>query len=69
MTNEIIELDGDRATAWSKWTYMARNAETRPFPVMVGTYEDVLVREKGEWKFLRRVVSGDIPFSEAPARK
>jgi hypothetical protein len=69
MTNEIIEVNGDRATAWSKWTYMARNAETRPFPVMVGTYEDVLVREKGEWKFLRRVVSGDIPFSEAPAKK
>jgi hypothetical protein len=69
MTNEIIEVNGDRATAWSKWTYMARNAETRPFPVMVGTYEDVLVRENGEWKILRRVVSGDIPFSAAPAKK
>lgn len=69
LTNEIIDVDGDRATAWSRWTYMARNAEgTRPFPVIVGTYQDVLVRENGEWKFLRRVVSGDVPFSEAPAK-
>lgn len=68
MTNEIIEVNGDKATAWSKWTYMARSVENRPFPVMVGVYEDVLVRESGEWKFLRRVVSGDIPFSEAPTK-
>lgn len=69
MTNEIIEVNGDRATAWSKWTYMARNADNRPFAVMVGHYDDVLVRENGEWQFLRRVVSGDIPFSEAPTKK
>jgi hypothetical protein len=69
MTNEIIEVNGNKATAWSKWTYMARNAESRPFPVMVGTYQDDLVRENGEWKILRRVVSGDVPYSPAPAAK
>lgn len=69
MTNEIIDVNGDRATAWSKWTYMARNAESRPFPVMVGTYEDTFVRENGEWKILRRVVSGDVPYSPPPAAR
>jgi hypothetical protein len=66
LTNEIIEVNGDRATVWSKWTYMSRSADNKPVPVLVGTYDDIVVRENGEWKFLRRSVSGDIPFSEPP---
>jgi uncharacterized protein (TIGR02246 family) len=66
LTNEIIDLVGDRATVWSKWTYMGRNADNRPVPIMVGTYDDVVVREKGEWKFLKRVVWGDVPYAPPP---
>jgi uncharacterized protein (TIGR02246 family) len=66
LTNEIIDLAGDRATVWSKWTYMGRNADNRPVPIMVGTYDDVVVREKGEWKFLKRVVWGDVPYAPPP---
>ncbi len=68
MTNDIIEVNGDRATAWSRWTYLSRNAESRPVPVMVGHYEDTLVRENGAWKFLKRVVWGDVPYAEPPAQ-
>jgi hypothetical protein len=69
MTNEIIEVNGDRATAWSKWTYMTRSVDNKPVPALVGHYDDTLVREKGEWKFLKRVVTGEIPYAEPPASK
>ncbi len=66
MTNEIIEVNGDQATAWSKWTYHEpqRRQPTR-CPCIVGHYDDTLVRENGEWKFLKRVVWGEIPFAGA----
>ena len=66
MTNEIIEVNGDHATAWSRWTYLIRNADNKPAPALVGHYDDEFVRENGQWKFLRRTVSGDIPYSEPP---
>jgi uncharacterized protein (TIGR02246 family) len=68
MTNEIIDVKGDRATAWSKWTYLSRNAENRPVPVIVGHYDDTLVRENGEWKFQKRLVWGEIPYAEPPSQ-
>ena len=67
LTNEIIDLNGDRATVWSRWTYMSRSADNKPVPVLVGHYDDVMVRENGDWKIRKRVVSGDIPYSEPPA--
>ena len=66
MTNEIIEVNGDRATVWSKWTYMTRSVDNKPVPALAGHYDDIVVRENGEWKFLKRVASGDIPYSETP---
>jgi hypothetical protein len=35
---------------------------------MVGHYEDVVVRENGQWKFLKRTVWGDVPYAPPPAR-
>ena len=66
MTNEIIDVNGDHATAWSRWTYVIRNADNKPAPALVGHYDDEFVRENGQWKFQRRTVSGDIPYSEPP---
>jgi len=66
MTNEIIDVNGDHATAWSRWTYLIRNADNKPAPALVGHYDDEFVRENGQWKFQRRTVSGDIPYSEPP---
>jgi 3-phenylpropionate/cinnamic acid dioxygenase small subunit len=66
MTNEIIDVQGDRATAWSRWTYVTRSADNKPAMALAGHYDDEFVRENGQWKFLRRTVSGDIPYSEHP---
>lgn len=60
-TNESIQVQGDRATALTKWVFVVQSASKQPQPVYVGHYEDKLVRERGKWKFLTRTVYGDIP--------
>jgi uncharacterized protein (TIGR02246 family) len=64
LTNIVIRLDGDRATVWSRIVYMVRNKDNRPEPAMGGHYDDIVVREEGHWKFLRRVVMMEIPFQD-----
>jgi hypothetical protein len=64
MTNILIHLDGDRATAESKLVFMYRSKDDKPVPVMGGHYDDTLIREDGHWKFLRRVVMMDIPYQD-----
>lgn len=60
MTSISVELTGaDSATAWSRWTFMVRDDEGNPVPFRAGHYEDVLVRDGGEWKFQRRQVFAD----------
>jgi hypothetical protein len=59
--NESILLDGDRAFARTKWVFVMQDPEQRPQPLLLGHYEDDLVREKEGWKFLKRVVYSDIP--------
>jgi hypothetical protein len=54
LTNAIIDVKGDRATAWSKWTFL-RMVDDKPVVALAGQYEDTLVREGSQWKFLRRV--------------
>lgn len=68
MSNFVIEVDGDEATAQSRLTYFMRNAENRPAPALAGRYEDRLVREGGRWLFKARKVIGEIPtMAEARA--
>lgn len=59
-SNEMISIDGDRAAAVSTWMFLVQ-AESRPQMVYVGRYEDLLVREQGRWRFLRRTVHAEIP--------
>jgi ketosteroid isomerase-like protein len=54
LTNAIIEVDGDRATALSKWTFV-RIVDLKPVIALAGSYQDTLIRENGHWKFQRRV--------------
>ena len=54
LTNAIIDVDGDRATAVSKWTFI-RITDNKPNIANIGRYDDTLIRENGRWKFLRRV--------------
>ncbi len=61
MTNFHIRVDGDRATATSKWTFFQRSADDKLVPRLSGHYDDVFIREDGQWKFLSRVAPRDIP--------
>jgi SnoaL-like domain len=63
LTNFIIDVHGDTATAWSRWVFVTTGADNRPTPAMGGHYDDTLVREDGHWKFERRVAVNDIPHS------
>jgi len=67
MTNCVIHLDGDRATATSRWTNFGRTEDNKLVPRLAGRYEDVFVRENGKWKFLSRLAPRDIPNPETPA--
>lgn len=61
-SNETIDVDGDRATAVTKWIFVAPDDENTPQWMFLGRYDDTFVRENGEWKFLRREAFTDIPI-------
>jgi uncharacterized protein (TIGR02246 family) len=61
MTNDQIKIDGDRASAETKWIYITPGETNTPTLVFLGRYLDEFVRENGEWKFLRREAPADIP--------
>jgi hypothetical protein len=69
LTNLEIDVHGDTATAWSRWTYTVTGADNKPAMFYGGHYDDALVREDGRWKFRRRVAANDIPHSDSPAGK
>ena len=65
--NEVVTLqDADHAHATSMSFYVVPDAENRPSPALMASYDDALVREGGGWKFARRAVKSLIP---APARR
>ncbi len=61
MTNFAIKLDGDRATARSKWTFFGRTDDNKLEPRLAGHYDDTFIRENGQWKILSRTAPHDIP--------
>ena len=70
LTNFIIDVHGDKATAWSRWAFVTPGADKKPAMAQGGHYEDTLLRENGRWKFLRREAFVDIPAGgPAPAAK
>lgn len=69
LTNFEIDVHGDTATAWSRWTFTVTGADNKPSMMYGGHYEDELVREDGWWKFQRRVAVNDIPHADPPVAK
>jgi hypothetical protein len=61
MTNEQIDVDGDRASSVTKWAYVTINDDNTPRWSYLGHYVDQFIREDGAWKFLRRQSFRDIP--------
>jgi len=54
MSNFDIVLDGDTATAHSRWEWVAGDSGNAPTILRAGRYEDELVREDGRWRFQKR---------------
>ena len=61
VSNIRIEVDGDRATAYSKYTVLSRNEKDEPYVRLSGHYDDVYILEDGRWKILSRSARRDIP--------
>jgi 3-phenylpropionate/cinnamic acid dioxygenase small subunit len=61
ISNVKIDLDGDRATGYSRWTVLSRNEKDEPYVRLSGRYDDVFIREDGRWKFLSRAALREIP--------
>lgn len=61
LTNFVINVNGNTATASSRWSYVIGNADKKPVLEHSGRYEDTLVREDGRWKFQKRIVFNDLP--------
>jgi hypothetical protein len=56
LTNVIVDVQGDHATAISKWTFV-HLVDKKPVIALAGRYDDSLIRESGHWRFLNRVAS------------
>jgi uncharacterized protein (TIGR02246 family) len=54
MTSFDVAVDGDSATAWSRWMWVVVGGNAKPQVERAGHYEDTLVRENGHWKFKSR---------------
>jgi len=60
--NETIDVEGDQARAVSMSFFVVPGERGAPQVLMLGSYDDELVRdEDGRWKFRRRVVKGELP--------
>ncbi|MEP7312082.1 MAG: nuclear transport factor 2 family protein [Pseudomonadota bacterium] len=60
LTNPIVNVEGDRATAWSRWLFISPGADGKPVPMYGGHYDDILIRENGVWRFQRRETVSDM---------
>jgi len=58
VTNQVIRIDGDRATACAYWFDLNNDNQPRwPYIPAYGHYEDELVRTVGcKWLFTKRVI-------------
>jgi uncharacterized protein (TIGR02246 family) len=65
LSNFVIAVSGDTATAWSRWAFVVPT-EKGAVISQAGRYDDTLVREEGRWRFKRRVASSD---TAPPAQK
>jgi len=60
LSNFVITVNGDTATAWSRWAFVVPNPQGGGATIaQAGRYDDELVRENGRWKFKKRVASND----------
>jgi uncharacterized protein (TIGR02246 family) len=61
ITNPRVALNGDRATATSRYLFVMRGPDGQPTPSLAGVYRDDLIRQGGTWKIKRRVADDIMP--------
>ena len=59
-----IDLDGDQATGTVTWSWVGCGDADTPVMRLLGHYQDTYVRERGQWRYLRRIAHTDIPHRE-----
>ena len=64
ITTAVVDVQGDTATARSRYLFFTASDEGRPNPLLAGRYEDEFVREDGAWKIRRRITHGVIPWRD-----
>lgn len=64
MSDFVIDIDGNEATSWSRWTWIVEGEDGKPVVQRSGHYEDVLVRLDGDWKFRHRLTVTELPTPE-----
>jgi ketosteroid isomerase-like protein len=67
-SNIQVDVDGDKATAFSRFLFVIRGPDGAPVPALAGAYRDEFVRENGAWKIRRRVAENIMPNSEEWAK-
>ena len=67
MSSFSINVDGNVATSWSRWTWFIEGADGKPAAQRSGHYEDQLVKVGGEWKFKHRLTVTELPSAEKDA--
>lgn len=67
MTTMVVEVDGDTATARSRYAFFTASADNKPVPALAGRYVDQFIREDGQWKIRQRTTHGVIPWRDGNA--
>lgn len=63
-TTIVVDVDGDTATARSRYMFFTKSEDDSPYPLLAGRYFDDYVRENGEWKIMGRTSHGVIPYRD-----
>jgi uncharacterized protein (TIGR02246 family) len=60
-SDPAITVEGERATAFTFWVHVRRTGNDTPSIPTLGYYNDLLTKERGRWRFLRREARRYIP--------
>jgi uncharacterized protein (TIGR02246 family) len=64
--NEVIDLEGDAATAISRWMFTRPGANGAPEIILAGRYRDAFVRTPAGWRIKSREALNDMVLEGFP---
>ncbi len=65
--NIAVTLDGDAASAVSRWIFVSPGPDGAPKPVLAGRYVDEFTRTEAGWRFAVRRLVNDMAMQGFPA--